>query len=365
MTIDSGFILRQCYKASAVLIFTYIFVLLLWLIYLTKKLIKSNKILRGTKRHESVSETHYSVYNARTHVIKNRFMIAILVIEIITAILPLIYFYYFGTRELVWNIGSGYVDLNSSSNESNTSCMVDYRIIAIYHFPPFFLIPAMMSISFLLLLSMLSIHTYFLEMRYKICFYKKGTLKLATLGIVQSLLLIALCFSRFTVLFEPLLFVIFFLYDFVVYAQLVRRLKLTLRGLLLEVYTFADSALKFYREQREHRKYILFTYLFCFALLVPCLVLQLDLYFYLFSYSPSCILNIFFSFDSKMHFIMDDKYTDPIVQNLWKLNPVFILVASCLLLLPHLVYVVYWHVDRIASKKRRAFIYAEVTERLI
>ena len=363
--IDKSYIIRQFYKVDGVLIFINIFVLFLWLLYLTNQLIKSNKILRGTKRHESASETQYSVYNARTQVIKNRFLIGILVIEIATAILPAVSFHVFARHEVVWNVGERYIDgVNSSSNSSN-SCIVDYRSIAVYHFPTFLLLPALSSVSFLLLLTLLSIHTYFLEMRYKICHYRRGALKLAALGIAQSIFLIALCFSRFTVLFGPLFFVGFLLYDFIVYVQLVRRLKLTLRGRLLEIYTFEDCALKFENEQRLHRKYNLFTFLFCFAILVPCVVFHLDLLIFLFSYNPGCVLNIFFSLENKMHLVTYKKVTEPIVNQLLHLNPIVILVPICFLLLPHFVFMVSWQVDRINRRKRFARKNADITEKLI
>ena len=365
MFIDKAYIFREFYKVCILLNFIHIFILLLWLLYLTKRLIVSNKILRGTMRHESASETQYSVYNARTQVIKNRFLVGILAIEIITAILPALVFYIFAKKEVIWNVGQSFVNESIPVSNATNSCMVDYRIIAIYNYPYIFLLPALTGVSFLILLSLLSIHTYFLEMRYKICHYKRGALKLAIMGLTQSILLIAMCFSRFTVLFEPLLFGVFFLYDFFIYTQLVRSLKLTLKGRLLELYTFKDCALRFDREQREHRKYVIFTFLFCFALLIPSIVFHIDLYFYLLSFTPSCIFKIFFSFEHKMSFPRYNKSTDPAVHTLLNLNPFFLLVPLFLSLLPHFAFMVYWYVDRTARRKKCVIINAEITKRLI
>ena len=246
MIINAAYYFRQFYKVCGLIIFIYIVVLLAWLWYLTKKLIVSNKLHRRTTHNESIADNDYSVYNARTQVIKNKFLIALVVVETLSIILPLFIFIISSKKSIVWNTGSRYVN-NSihKPNEQNETCMVDHRSIALYKYPFFFLVLALSGITFLLLQSLLSIHTYILDMRYKFFEYKKKVRKFVIVFSAQSLILIAVCFTRYTVLFEPLLFFIFFGYNFIRYIKLFKNFKLTLRGRLLELYTTKDCSRSF------------------------------------------------------------------------------------------------------------------------
>ena len=362
-----GYYLKQLYKVFGIITLIYILILLAWVLYITKKLIVSNKLLRRNTCNESIMDDGYSVYNARTQVIKNKFLIALVVVETLTAVLPLVIMNIFSKEKFVWNTGSYYVNNSTNiSSETNETCMVDYRIIAIYKYPFFFLIPALSGIALLLIVSLLSMLTYILDMRYRYFGCKRGVRKLAIIFSAQSLILIAVCFTRYTVLFEPLLFFVFLGYDFIRYVKLFKSLKLTLRGSLLELYTTKDCARSFEKEQRELKRYVLFTIIFCLALLIPSIQLRFDLYFCLFDYNPYCAVKMFFLNSPNLVFIPLNKISDKVVHILHHLNPLFLMIACFFMLLPHFSYVIYYIYCKVQMRRKQFRIYnTAITEKFI
>ena len=362
-----AYYLKQLYKVCLLLVIIYIVIFLAWLWYLAKRLIVSNKLLRRNTYYGSNADNEYSIYNARTQVIMNKFLIALVVVETLITVLLLLTLAVFRKHGKVWNTGSQFVN-NSIliPNGTSDTCMVDYQLIALSKYPFFFLVPALSGIAFLLLISLLSIHTYILDMRYRFFEYKRGVRTFAISFVVQSLILIATCFTRYTVLFEPLLFFIFLGYDFISYVKLFKNFKLTLRGRILELYTTRDCARSFNNEQRELKRYIIFTIIFCFAMLIPSIQFHVNLCFVLFSYNPSCVLKMFFLTSPNLVFIPFNKMSDQVVVLLNHLNPVFIMVPCFFMFLPHLSYVVYYLYCKVQKRRRQFRVYnTAITEKFV
>ena len=351
------------YLLGAVLPFLYLPILLGWLIYLVKRLIISNKILRGTKRHETQSSL--SVYNAKTQVVKYKYLVAIISIEMLSILFIGSNNFLFEKLKFIWVLGLE--ELNSSipqfynipTNLTNY-CEIDPRVFAIFNHPYIMLLPIFSHILILLLLTMLSIQTFYLETRYRFSSHVRTSFKLFVVLSLQALVLTLTCSSRYTVLFEPLLFLLFFFIFFVVYLRYFHRLKLVIRGRMFEINTFEDYSQKFAHDQRAIRRFVIITYLFCFSLIYPSVFFSFEFYIRLFliPLPRFCTFELFFRNDPLTKYV-------PIVeaQIHWymefiKFIPPLIIVPFILLILPHIAYVLYWAIDKI-KKRPKSLIFSD------
>ena len=353
MPASTGKILRVVSNLTFLLFGVYLFIQLVWLIFLVKRLVLSNKILRGTKR---ISQpTSFSVYNAKTQVVKHSYLVAILLLEILGMVSHVLFIPLFANPYFVWNLGVK--ELNESKiNPSNDTltCSIDPRVFAIHNHPYIFLLQAIPQILVLLLLTILSIQTFYLETRYRFSSHVRTSFKLFVVLSLQALVLTLTCSSRYTVLFEPLLFLLFFFIFFVIYLRYFHRLKLVIRGRMFEIKTFENYPQDFAHDQRAIRRLVIFTSLFCVGLAYPSIYLTVLICFYLASSEKICIVQLFFQNNDFVNYKRVDKFH---LHWVTTFDPPLIILPFLLIILPHFAFAIYWLIDKIKRRPKSWIFY--------
>ena len=338
----------------------YLLILILWLVYIVRRLLFSNKILSGTKRHESSSKHSLPVYNANTQVVKYRLLVIVIVLEIFYIITIQSNYAIFAKPNFVWSLGKQeFSEFNRST--SNYSCPIDPLTLAIYKHPTIMLYPTLTHSISLLLLTAISVLIYYLILRYNTCIlyqHHKTLFQLVAVVSVQILILILTCTSPYTILLEPVLFFLFFLGGLVVYFWCFNRLKLIIKGRIFEITNFENYSKTFAHSKRDYNRFKYFTYLFWASLILPALFFEFVLYLILFGFDSKklCIFSLIFGNHSLINFTnIEDEHGA--YYEFMQFLSVLSFIPISILILPHLAYVLCWVID--STKKRpRSLIFA-------
>ena len=322
---------------------------LYYIISTTKQFINSLKQYKKTSKLDSFQINSFVkyklLYNQKTVLIKNLFIIAILSIEIVACIYSIIVQTCF-TK----NIKNIHVIERVSMISSN--CSVQPILGYYYHYPASILYNVITGIIVCRTITLISILTTFLKKRYYSHPLTTSLLRYIGWWCVQVFLLLACC-TIYTLILLPITFtsLAFINWIYLIYES--KQFVYILKSRIRDIVNYEWDRVHYIQSRDAYRMYVVFSVLYIFSLLTLILFISVDFWVYLIelAFLDECFIKIVYKLDLHLseNFIRTVSRQRSNIDNY--IIPGLLYISMTSLILPFLVNSI-WNCLRGCIKKR-------------